>query len=122
MSEAQDTRVREIAAAHAPKHTRLIRSAKHGQILSAAMLPFVRALPWGGYGVITTTGRTTGRARPKCVRVIRKGDKAYLVQLRPRAGDLPPLRRLGVGLEHLEPERDPADPGRDLQGRGAGAG
>ncbi len=83
MNEAQDTQVREAAAAHAPKHKRLLRTARHGQILSALMLPFVRALPSKGYGVITTTGRKTGKARQKCIRVMRKGDKAYLVQLRP---------------------------------------
>jgi deazaflavin-dependent oxidoreductase (nitroreductase family) len=83
MTEAQDIKVREAAAAHAPKHTRLIREAKHGRILSALMLPFVRALPSKGYGVLTTTGRKTGKARHKCIRVMRSGDKAYLVQLRP---------------------------------------
>ena len=33
--------------------------------------------------ILTTIGRKTGKARQKCIRVIRKGDKAYLVQLRP---------------------------------------
>ena len=75
--------VRAAATEHAPKHRRLIRSPKHGQLLSAAMLPFILAWPPKAFGVITTTGRKTGRARRKCVRVIRDGSKAYLVQLRP---------------------------------------
>jgi deazaflavin-dependent oxidoreductase (nitroreductase family) len=47
------------------------------------MLPAVQTWPGAGYGVITTTGRKTGKARRKCIRVIRRGDKAYIVQLRP---------------------------------------
>ena len=47
------------------------------------MLPGVLALPGSGYGVITTTGRKTGKARRKCIRVIRRGNKAYIVSLRP---------------------------------------
>jgi deazaflavin-dependent oxidoreductase (nitroreductase family) len=76
-------RVREDAAAHAPKHRRLIRSARDGRVLSALMLPGVLVLPGSGYGVITTTGRKTGKARRKCIRVIRRGNKAYIVALRP---------------------------------------
>ena len=78
-------RVREAAAAHAPKHRRLIRSARDGQLLSAVMRPFVQLLPSAGYGVMTTIGRKTGQARRKCIRVIRRGDRAYVVQLRPPA-------------------------------------
>jgi deazaflavin-dependent oxidoreductase (nitroreductase family) len=75
--------VRDAAAEHAPKHRRLIRSARDGRLLSALMLPGVLAWPGSGYGVITTTGRKTGKARRKCIRVIRRGNKAYIVQLRP---------------------------------------
>jgi deazaflavin-dependent oxidoreductase (nitroreductase family) len=83
---AQDmpaTDVRGAAAEEASKHTRTIRSARDGRLLSAAMLPFFLLRPPSGYGVITTTGRKTGKTRRKCVRVIRRGDVAYLVQLRP---------------------------------------
>ena len=75
--------VRAAAAAHAPKHRRLIRSARHGRMLSAVMLPGILAWPGSGYGVITTTGRKTGKARRKCIRVARRGNKVYIVQLRP---------------------------------------
>ena len=71
------------AAAELPKHKRLLRTARHGQILSAIMLPALLLSPPNGYGVITTTGRRTGKLRRKCVRVIRRGDRAYLVQLVP---------------------------------------
>jgi deazaflavin-dependent oxidoreductase (nitroreductase family) len=47
------------------------------------MLPAVMAWPGSGYAVITTTGRKTGKARRKCIRVARRGNKAYIVQLRP---------------------------------------
>jgi deazaflavin-dependent oxidoreductase (nitroreductase family) len=75
--------VREAAAKHASKHRRLIRSSRDGRLLSALMLPWVLAWPASGYGVITTTGRKTGKARRKCIRVIRRGNKAYIVSLRP---------------------------------------
>jgi hypothetical protein len=32
-----------------------------------------------GHGVLTTTGRKTGKPRRKCVRVIRRGDRGSLV-------------------------------------------
>ncbi len=47
------------------------------------MLPFFMARPPSGFGVITTTGRKTGKTRRKCIRIIRRGSKAYIVQLRP---------------------------------------
>jgi deazaflavin-dependent oxidoreductase (nitroreductase family) len=75
--------VRAAAVEHAPKHRRLIRSARDGRLLSALMLPWVLAWPASGYGVITTTGRKTGKARRKCIRVIRRGNTAYIVSLRP---------------------------------------
>jgi deazaflavin-dependent oxidoreductase (nitroreductase family) len=75
--------VRDAAAKHAPKHKRLIRSARGGRLLSAMMLPFFLVRPPSGFGVITTTGRKTGKTRRKCIRVARRGNKAYIVQLRP---------------------------------------
>jgi deazaflavin-dependent oxidoreductase (nitroreductase family) len=75
--------IRAAAAEHAPRHRRLIRSARDGRVLSALMLPGVLALPGAAYGVITTTGRRTGKPRRKCIRVIRRGNKAYIVSLRP---------------------------------------
>lgn len=71
------------AAAAAPKHKRLLRTARRGRILSALMLPFLQVSPPDGYGVLTTTGRRTGKPRRRCVRVIRRGSHAYLVQLIP---------------------------------------
>lgn len=75
--------VREAAAREDSKHARVIRSARDGRILSAMMQPFFMVRPPAGYGLLTTTGRRTGKRRRKCVRVVRKGDRAYLVMLRP---------------------------------------
>ena len=38
-------------------------------------------MPAPGTGVLTTKGRKTGKLRRKCVRVIVKGNKAYLVAI-----------------------------------------
>jgi deazaflavin-dependent oxidoreductase (nitroreductase family) len=75
--------VRAAAAEHASKHTRLLRSARDGKWLSAAMLPVFLLRPPSGFGVIETTGRKSGKMRRKCVRAIRRGNRVYLVQLRP---------------------------------------
>jgi deazaflavin-dependent oxidoreductase (nitroreductase family) len=77
------TRVREAAAAEAPKHTRLIRSPRDGRIVSALTLPLFLLRPPSGFGVLTTTGRKTGKERRKCLRVVRRADRVYLVALRP---------------------------------------
>jgi deazaflavin-dependent oxidoreductase (nitroreductase family) len=74
--------IRQAAAAEIGKHRRLLRTGRDGRILSALMLPqFWLATP-RGYGVLTTTGRKTGRSRHKCIRVIQRRDRAYLVALR----------------------------------------
>lgn len=80
---SEAARVREAAAAEAPKHRRLIRSPRDGRVVNALTLLPILLLPPSAYGVITTTGRKTGKARRKCIRVVRRGDRAYLVQLRP---------------------------------------
>ena len=53
-----------------------------GRILSATQLPWFTLFPPRGFGVLTTIGRKTGKVRKKCVRAIRRGDRAYLVSLR----------------------------------------
>jgi deazaflavin-dependent oxidoreductase (nitroreductase family) len=89
MNQVADNRVADEAAVKAAagrddsKHARLIRSARDGRILSAMMLPFFLLRAPSGYGVLDTTGRRTGIRRRKCVRVIRRGDRAYLLMLRP---------------------------------------
>lgn len=80
---ARREQLRAAATAEVSKHSRLLSSARRGQILSAMMLPFFLLRPPVGFGVLTTIGRKTGKARRKCIRVIRRGDVAYLVQLRP---------------------------------------
>jgi deazaflavin-dependent oxidoreductase (nitroreductase family) len=72
----------QAAAAAIGKHRRLLRTGTHGRILSALMLPQLWLATPAGYGVLTTTGRKTGKSRHKCIRVIQRGDRAYLVALR----------------------------------------
>lgn len=59
----------------------LTTSATGGRILSASQLPWFTLRPPRGFGVLTTTGRRTGKKRRKCVRAIRDGDSVYLVSL-----------------------------------------
>jgi deazaflavin-dependent oxidoreductase (nitroreductase family) len=79
-AKAEDVRV--AATKEASKHGRLMSSARDGRVLSALMLPFFMVRPPSGYGVLTTTGRRTGKTRRKCIRVVRRENKAYLVNLR----------------------------------------
>ena len=65
------------------KHNPFTKSIAGARLLSASMLPFFIVCRPQGFGVLTTTGRRTGKTRRKCVRVIRRGDKAYLVMLTP---------------------------------------
>ena len=77
--------IREMARSEAPKHGRLLRSGRDGQVLSAVMRPFFALSTPPGQGVLTTTGRKSGKPRHKCIRAIRRGDTAYVVMLRPPA-------------------------------------
>lgn len=76
---------REAAIREAPKHKRLLRSARDGRVLSAMMLPFFAFSTPPGHGVLTTTGRKSGKPRRKLIRAIRRGNKVYVVMLRPPA-------------------------------------
>ncbi len=60
-----------------------VRSGGGGRLLSALMLPDFMLAPPRGFGVLTTTGRKTGKLRRKCVRAIRCDGKVYLVMLGP---------------------------------------
>lgn len=77
--------IREAAVREAPQHGRLLRTARDGRILSAIMLPLFTFATPPGHGVLTTTGRKTGKPRRKCIRMIRRGDTVYVVMLRPPA-------------------------------------
>lgn len=59
-----------------------LRSARGGRLLSALQEPWFTLLPPRGFGVLTTTGRRTGKDRRKCVRAIRRGNRAYIVSIR----------------------------------------
>ena len=77
--------IREAAIREEPRHRRLLRSSRDGRLLSAVMLPFLEIWAPAGYGVLTTTGRKSGMQRRKCIRAIRRGNKVFIVQLRPPA-------------------------------------
>jgi deazaflavin-dependent oxidoreductase (nitroreductase family) len=77
--------VQEAARDEAPKHRRLLRSGKDGRILSALMLPLFWPHAPAGFAVLTTTGRKSGKTRRKCIRAIRRGNRVYIVALRPPA-------------------------------------
>ena len=64
------------------KRNALVNTSTGGRVLSAVMLPWFIIWPPKAVGVLTTTGRKTGKPRRKCVRVIRVGDTAYLVSIR----------------------------------------
>jgi hypothetical protein len=49
------------------------------------MLRFCAFATAPGHGVLTTVGRKSGTGRRKCIRAIRRGDKAYGVMLGPPA-------------------------------------
>jgi deazaflavin-dependent oxidoreductase (nitroreductase family) len=52
-----------------------------GRILSASQLDWFTVLPPKGFGVLTTTGRKSGKKRRKCVRAIRRGEQVYIVSI-----------------------------------------
>jgi deazaflavin-dependent oxidoreductase (nitroreductase family) len=60
-----------------------MRSPTGGRVLSAMMLPYFTVRPPVGFGVLTTTGRRTGKKRRKCIRVIRRGNRAFIVMIKP---------------------------------------
>jgi deazaflavin-dependent oxidoreductase (nitroreductase family) len=50
-------------------------------MLSASQLPVFLLRPPRGYGVLTTTGRKSGKVRRRCVRVVREADQAFIVAI-----------------------------------------
>ena len=60
----------------------LIRSPRGARLLSSSQLPLFALRPPKGYGILTTKGRVSGKARRRCVRAPRSGDRAYLVAIR----------------------------------------
>jgi deazaflavin-dependent oxidoreductase (nitroreductase family) len=72
-----------MAGTYVPERKRnpFISSPAGGRRLSALQRPFFEALPPRGFGVLTTIGRRSGRPRPRCVRAIRQGNRAFLVAI-----------------------------------------
>jgi deazaflavin-dependent oxidoreductase (nitroreductase family) len=101
-----------------------LRSPTGGRVLSALMLPRFMLWPPAGFGVLTTTGRKTGKTRRKCVRAIRRGNKAYLVSIRPTAWlknvrANPDVRLRVRGGTFTGVAREPSEPGEREQARAA---
>jgi deazaflavin-dependent oxidoreductase (nitroreductase family) len=65
----------------AERRTNLVQTHGGGRLLSALTLPAFTLRPPKGGGVLTTTGRKTGKARRRCVRAIRRGDKVFVVAI-----------------------------------------
>jgi deazaflavin-dependent oxidoreductase (nitroreductase family) len=68
------------------KRNPLINSPRGGRLLSASQLPLFAIRPPTGYGILTTTGRVSGKPRRRCIRVARSGKRAYLVAIRSAPG------------------------------------
>ena len=64
------------------KRNPFVNSAAGGRTLSALQRPLFAIRPPKGYGILTTTGRKTGKRRRRCVRAILDGDRAYLVAIK----------------------------------------
>ena len=58
-----------------------IQNLRRARLLSALQLPWYTVMPPKGTGVLTTKGAKTGKLRQRCVRVIVKGNRAYLVAI-----------------------------------------
>jgi deazaflavin-dependent oxidoreductase (nitroreductase family) len=102
------------------KRNPFLRSATGGRVLSALQAPWFSLRPPRGFGVLTTTGRRTGKARRKCVRAIRRGERAYIVSIRPSAWlknvQANPSVRLRIrGGTFAGVVREPRDPGEARQ-------
>jgi deazaflavin-dependent oxidoreductase (nitroreductase family) len=63
------------------RHNPFVRSLAGGRALSALQLPLFALRPPAGFGVLTTTGRRSGKTRRRCVRAIRNGNEAYIVSI-----------------------------------------
>jgi deazaflavin-dependent oxidoreductase (nitroreductase family) len=64
------------------KRNPFVSTAAGARALSAMQLPLFALRPPRGYGVLTTTGRTTGKRRRRCVRAIEDGNRVYLVAIK----------------------------------------
>ncbi len=86
MSESEHYRPYPRERPHNPlirgKKTTVLGVSFHGgKALSAMQLPLFMLMPPKGFGVLTTTGRKTGKTRRKCVRAIRRGEHVYIVSI-----------------------------------------
>ena len=57
------------------------RAGRRVRMLDALLRPLFAHGPLSGKGVLTTTGRRTGKPRRHSVRAVRQGDRVYLVSI-----------------------------------------
>jgi deazaflavin-dependent oxidoreductase (nitroreductase family) len=77
-----DTGARRAGQAGRETKNPFTSSATGGRVLSALQLPLFAVRPPRGYGILTTTGRKTGKTRRRCIRAVRRGDRAYIVAIK----------------------------------------
>src|SRR5947199_6875156 len=58
------------------------KSSGAARVLSAIHLPLFQLRPPRDYGILTATGRKTGKRRSRCVRIVRRGNRAYIVAIK----------------------------------------
>ncbi len=63
-------------------HNPLVSSAAGGRLLSTLQLPLFLLWPPTGYGVLTATGRKSGKRRRRCVRAVERNGLAYIVAIK----------------------------------------
>lgn len=106
-SDVNSTHIANGAPAQLPERKRnpFLRSPTGGRLLSAMMLPLFWLRAPVGFGVLTTTGRRTGKRRRKCIRVIRCGHEAYLVMIRPNPAAIQ-TRRISAWVLNIRAHPD----------------
>ncbi|WP_280235343.1 nitroreductase/quinone reductase family protein [Nocardia cyriacigeorgica] len=93
-------------------------SPRGGRTLSALQAPFFRIKTPTNFAILTTTGRTSGKARHRCVRAVLDGDRAYLVMLGPIMTGLPKEQAIADWLRNVraDPNVRLKVPGRTRSG------
>ncbi|WP_249358870.1 nitroreductase family deazaflavin-dependent oxidoreductase [Nocardia cyriacigeorgica] len=78
-----------------------IHSPRGGRTLSALQAPLFRLRTPANFGILTTTGRKSGKPRSRCVRAVLDGDRAYLVMLGPIMTGLPKEQSIAAWLRNI---------------------
>lgn len=87
-------------------HNPFTKSAQGGRVLSALQMPLFQLHTPRSVGILTTTGRRTGKPRRKCLRAVRAGDRVYLVMLGPVLLGVPPEKAIAAWLHNIRVNQD----------------